>query len=59
MTGRKYPALADRIAKAESLPEIDALLQEGRSYEFASRRSENKWRKAAKKRRAELNGASK
>lgn len=59
MTGRKYPALADRIAEAESLSEIDALLQEGKGYEFASRRSENKWRKAAKKRRAELNGAGK
>lgn len=59
MTQRKFPALADRIVEAESLAEIESLLKEGAGYEFASRRSENRWRKAAKKRRAELNGERK
>lgn len=59
MTQRKYPALADRIAEAKSLAEINALLDEGASYKFASQRAINKWHRVAKRRRVELNGAPK
>lgn len=47
-------SLRQEIMEAKTQPEIDELLNKGRGYRFASSKSRNRWRSAAKKRWAEL-----
>lgn len=54
MTQTRKPSLAEEIAEANSLSEIESLLAKGAAFTNATRRSERLWQKTAKKRRAEL-----
>jgi hypothetical protein len=43
-------SLMDRIKAAESPEEIEALLEEGRHYEWASEETRRRWKRKAKQR---------
>lgn len=47
-------SLRDRILVAKSKAELEALLAEGETYEFASVVTKRRWEKAARRRVAEL-----
>jgi hypothetical protein len=48
--------LIDRIELAESIEEINSLLAEGKTYEGATSRTQNRWRIKANLRRQQLKG---
>lgn len=52
----KGPTLGilSRIKCATSAAEVDALIEEGDGYKYASDRTRNRWRRKAKKRKEEL-----
>lgn len=47
-------SLTNRIKKAQTIEELDSLLQEGLTYEYAHPKTCGKWEKWADKRRVEL-----
>lgn len=48
--------LKERISQATSNQEIDRLLELGKTFTSASKRTQSKWRNAAARRRKELAG---
>lgn len=56
--GLAGPSINDQIRQAKSISDVHALLAKGRGFDNFSRRSENRWKRTAKRRIAELkNGA--
>lgn len=51
---RNTQGIGDRIRRATSAAEVDALVEEGAGYKYASDRTRNRWRRKAKKRKEEL-----
>lgn len=52
--GNAGPSINDQIAQAESVSDVHALLGKGRGLRYFSRRTENRWKRTAKRRIAEL-----
>ncbi len=52
----KTQGLRQRILAAASVEEIDNLLNEGKTYEFASTVTRNSWKSAGRRRTAALKG---
>lgn len=52
--GNAGPSLNERIAEAESISEVHALLATGRQFMKVTRRTENRWERTAKRRIAAL-----
>lgn len=57
--GNSRPSLNDQIRQAESVSDVHALLAKGRSFNYFTRRSENRWKRTAKRRIWELRGTAK
>ncbi len=58
MAKQNTVGIKDRLKIAMADSEIDALLKEGASYEFASAETRDAWQKSAEKRRGELQKAA-
>lgn len=54
MSTTSNDGLCRRITLANTHKELDSLLSEGETYEHASDRTRNRWKRKAVKRRAEL-----
>lgn len=57
-SGNSGPSLNEQIREATSVSDVHALLAKGRGFDNFTRRSENRWKRTAKRRITELqNGA--
>jgi len=56
MPEEKQPSLRERILQADSEQQIDELMQEGASYQFAHAATRRRWARAAINKRRQLKG---
>lgn len=52
--GNAGPSINDQIREAKSVSDVHALLAKGRGFKNFTRRSENRWKRTAKRRIREL-----